>query len=204
MNENSSVNHTRYLLSTGIILGFLLLVGGTLLTLSHNNLPFNFTGLSILHHKIPAFYIFDLLPVILGFSAYFIGININNKNVELEEKLAKEKQQSQRILEFTDKLINDHLEADYNLQNENDLLGKSLINLRDNLKKNNLIEEKRRKEDDQRNWIAEGLARFSEILRNDNNDIQKLSFSIINHLVKYLNANQGGFFILHDEGEKIF
>jgi PAS domain S-box-containing protein len=119
--------------------------------------------------------------------------------------LESEKSKTKKVLDFTHDLINGHLESPYELQNEKDALGKSLINLRDNLKKNNKIEENRRKEDDQRNWVAEGLAKFSEILRNNNDNIQNLSYSIIHNLVKYLQANQGGFFILHEDGtEKYF
>jgi PAS domain S-box-containing protein len=205
MNGSINKNYSRYLLITGIILGFAVLFLGLLVTLVNLKQPFNISGLHFIHLKFKALFLFDSIPVILGISGFFIGKKINDKKTELESQLDKEKHQSQKVLEFTHNLINDHLDAEYKLINDKDLLGKSLINLRDNLKTNKQIEDKRRREDDQRNWISEGLAKFSEILRNDNDDIKKLSFSIINNLVKYMNSNQGGFFILHDEGtEKYF
>ena len=83
-----------------------------------------------------------------------------------------------------------------------DKIGKSLINLQENLSNNKEEQERRRKEDDQRNWVSEGLARFSEILRKDNDNINELSYNVISNFVKYMKANQGGFFIISEEGKQ--
>lgn len=92
---------------------------------------------------------------------------------------------------------------DYNLElvSEEDLLGKSLLNMRSSLLKARSEDEKRTEEDKKRRWSNEGLAKFAEILRNNNDNISILANNIIKNLVYYLNANQGGLFI-HNDQEK--
>jgi methyl-accepting chemotaxis protein len=53
-------------------------------------------------------------------------------------------------------------------------------------------------EDHKRNWTTEGLAHFADILRGNALDIADLSNTVLTNLVKYLNANQGGLFVVND------
>jgi len=81
---------------------------------------------------------------------------------------------------------------------DKDILGNSLISMRDNLKKALEEAELRRIENNQRTWTSQGIARFSEILRRNNDDMEEFSYQIISNLVKYLEANQGGMFVIND------
>ncbi|GAL85375.1 hypothetical protein MYP_2604 [Sporocytophaga myxococcoides] len=76
-------------------------------------------------------------------------------------------------------------------QNVQNTLAFSLISMRDQMKRI-AQQEKEIK------WITEGLAMFVEILRSNHN-LSELSDNIIRILVKYLGANQGALFIIHDE-----
>jgi len=71
-------------------------------------------------------------------------------------------------------------------------LGKSLIHMSENLRKVAYSERKR-------TWSTEGLAKFANILRMNNDDLDILSENIIINIVKYLNANQGGIYIINDD-----
>jgi PAS domain-containing protein/CHASE3 domain sensor protein len=78
---------------------------------------------------------------------------------------------------------------------ENDVLGNALIEMRDNLAKVDA-------EDMKRNWTTEGLATFGDLLRNNADNIERLSDAIISELVKKLGANQGGLFIITKDDEE--
>jgi len=73
-------------------------------------------------------------------------------------------------------------------------------------KLNKYIEEieETRVEDKKREWTNNGLAKFADILRAQNNDIQKSYDAIITNLVKYLEANQGGLFVVEGEEDSKF
>ncbi len=80
--------------------------------------------------------------------------------------------------------------AVYTPLSDKDVLGNALLDMRLNLAK--VAEGERR-----RSWANEGLVKFSELLKQ-NTEIALLSDSIISNLVKYMQANQGGLFILEE------
>ena len=88
---------------------------------------------------------------------------------------------------------------EFNALSNNDRLGVSLTQMKESLQEAKEEEKKRIVEDEKRNWATQGIAKFSEILRSDNDNIEKLSYNIISNLVDYLSANQAGMFIMDDE-----
>ena len=61
------------------------------------------------------------------------------------------------------------------------------------------------KEQDQiRIWTTEGLSKFSEIIRNNQDNFDKLSENLISNVVNYVGAKVGGLFILEEEENKKF
>lgn len=90
-------------------------------------------------------------------------------------------------------------DTDIDLLSDKDMLGKSLIEMRDSLRNAYLEEENRKIEDQKRTWANEGFAKFADILRQNNNDFQVLCDDIIKNVVKYIEANQGGIFLWNEE-----
>lgn len=54
-------------------------------------------------------------------------------------------------------------------------------------------------EDKQRAWSADGVAKFSEIVRQQNKSTEDILSQFISELVKYIGANQGGIFVVNDQ-----
>lgn len=90
-------------------------------------------------------------------------------------------------------------DSEIDLLSDKDTLGKSLIDMRDSLKRAYIEEQKRKLDDEKRTWANEGFAKFAEILRQNNNDFQLLCDNVIKNLVKYLEANQAGIFLWNED-----
>lgn len=75
--------------------------------------------------------------------------------------------------------------------NKENLVG-HLVNMRDEMKRV-------KQEDKERMWVTEGLAEFSEIVRNNQKSIASLTDSVVRFLTQYLKAQQGSLFIIKDE-----
>jgi PAS domain S-box-containing protein len=73
-------------------------------------------------------------------------------------------------------------------------LAQSLVSMRNQMRK--IADEEK-----QRNWATEGLAKFIDILRSNNDDLKNLAGIIVSNVIKYLNANQGSLYILNADQE---
>ena len=81
--------------------------------------------------------------------------------------------------------------AAYQPASENDTLGLSLLNMRENL-----IENERK--DNERNWIVRGVAEVAEILRM-HDTLDGLGDDVIQFIIEKIGAVQGAFYVVSDE-----
>ena len=95
--------------------------------------------------------------------------------------------------QFAQRIGEGKYDTEFKPASENDLLGMSLINMR-----NNLIENERR--DKERNWIVRGVAEISEILRM-HDTIDTLGEDVIKFILGKIGAIQGAFYVVNDEGK---
>ncbi|MEO1050472.1 MAG: PAS domain-containing protein [Bacteroidota bacterium] len=91
-------------------------------------------------------------------------------------------------IDFAEEISKGNLNTEYQFGDTDDL-GKSLMNMQ-----NSLLDaaERERKE----RYINVGLASIGEILRENAEDLKTLCDNVIENLVSYTKANQGGLFIL--------
>lgn len=190
---------TRRFTTSGVVLGFIIhffIIKGFLYAENQSFLWENFANL----HNNSIFYLVDLIPIFMGLFGFFIGNFFESRLIKLTSEIEDDHKRKNSLLDITKKLSLGEIDFDIDEDNADSLV-KNLVELRDNLQKKNEAEKTRKKEDDQRHWIAEGLAKFGEILRHNNDNIETLSYEIISKLAKYINAVQGGFYIL-DDSEK--
>jgi len=110
-----------------------------------------------------------------------------------------------KIIYFSNEIGKKNFKVEYKQLGKNDILGNTLNDMRENLMSAENEALARKKEDNQRNWITQGIAKFGDILRQNNDDLEVLTNSIISNLIKYIDANQGGVFITNnDDTDNVF
>ncbi len=100
---------------------------------------------------------------------------------------------------FANEIGKGNLDVKIDDAGKDDVLSLSLISMKNNLVEARDTESQRQLEEVKRNWTTNGMAKFGDVMRQNSNDISKLSDEIIKNLVHYLDANQGGIFIINDD-----
>lgn len=93
---------------------------------------------------------------------------------------------------FATQIGENNLDTKFKVLSEKDVLGNSLIEMRQRLKEF-ADEEKKRQ------WSIEGIAKFADILRSSQDNVNELADTVIAELIKYINANQGAIFLLNEK-----
>lgn len=102
---------------------------------------------------------------------------------------------------FVKHMANSNYEVEWEGLNESNIdlnketLAGDLLNMREKLKKV-------KQEDEKRNWMNEGLASFSELVRNHQHDSQLLADKCVSFLTRYLDAQQASLFVVSGEEEE--
>jgi len=144
---------------------------------------------------------------------YIRGVLLNmSKGILPKEKVRKRSDEIGDMADALNQLINGledtskfaleigngNYEAAFTPLSKDDTLGNNLIIMKNNLKIAAEGENKRKREDFQRAWFSEGIAKFGEILRISSNDLRAFSEYLVKNLVRYLEANQGAMYIIND------
>jgi GAF domain len=96
---------------------------------------------------------------------------------------------------FIKNIGNRKFDFKFNTLSTNEGLGKALIEMSEQLQKIS-------NEEQSRNWTVTGIAKFSDLLRdNQNLDINELAYIFIRELTSYVDANQGAVYIIDREAK---
>jgi methyl-accepting chemotaxis protein len=101
-------------------------------------------------------------------------------------------------LQFALQIGKGNLDYNFDITNSKDVLGRALLEMRHSLQHAAEEETKRKAEDQKLNWATRGSAMFGELMRQNTDKLSEFSYNIVSNLVKYLNATQGGLFIIND------
>lgn len=189
----------NYFTIGGLLAGLLYALIAIIVDILVEDTTFSFLQLFRQHQQSWVLWLIYPLPVVLAFAGNAIGKNIARRSNEINQLLYDAEAKSGRISRFVEQLRSGDVEATFDQAGAEDHLSQSLINLRDQLRKNHDEEEQRKREDAQRNWVTEGIAKFSEILRTYNDNLEKLSQQVTSNLAHYISAEQVGFFILYED-----
>ncbi|QSE98138.1 GAF domain-containing protein [Fulvivirga lutea] len=95
-------------------------------------------------------------------------------------------------VQFAQDLGKGNLNIEYKDEFKEDVLATAIIKM-----KSQLVEAD--KQQRSINWLNEGMAKFSEILKNNTNNISELGDEIISQLVNYLGVNQGAIYVINED-----
>lgn len=100
-----------------------------------------------------------------------------------------------KTVQFAMEVGKGNLNAEYKALSEYDQLGRSLLDMRDNLKRVAVDDEKR-------NWVLNGMAGYVDISRKESSNIESFAEHVLSYLVKYLHANQAFFYTIEEREDR--
>lgn len=206
------MNYKLQLLIQGTICLFTLFFSGVLLFLSYQNNEHQF-------YKASAFG--AILVVQVAFFLYqlkFIWLPLKKATGHLSDlskgrvpEITASQRVSNKLFVHLQRIGNQFIylttyAKNLNGINENDFSKKEVHAFRHSLKKidyyiKNLKRDAEdwKSKEEKRTWANQGIARFSDLLRNNYNSLNDLSQEMLRQLIKYVKANQGGVFLVDGE-----
>jgi PAS domain S-box-containing protein len=189
---------SRYLVLIYTIIGFciglLFPIISILAEFQLKHIQFDLGKLGYLHDRTPILFVVDMSPLVIGLIFNYFARRNRRQNEELETMLAEKNDIFRKNSLIAKRIGEGDLFFDNNDIDQDDLLGRSLL-----IMKNNLVATSQR--ETEQAWIAKGKEIIGDILRQRNN-IDELAYETIINLIEYINAVQGAFY-LYDDDKKV-
>ncbi len=171
--------------------GLLTVVTAWFLEFSVQGIAFSIRGIASIHSTNPSLWIIDILPFLFIYITYIIVKKHQDKVSFLEEEILQKDQDTNKNALFAKTIGEGDYNAPFTISDEDDVLGKSLLVMRDNLLANN-------KKESEQSWITKGKDEVSYILRLHNN-LEELSYEVLVKLINYISIIQGALYLYDDE-----
>jgi len=176
-------------------LGFIFL----LLTLSiislNEGLLFNVQNFVQVHKSHPEILILYSLPLIAAGLVYLYFRRKEGERDYFNRIIDDRDDTINRNALFAKEIGEGNYSVDISPSGETDILGKSLLVMKENLVANH-------EKESIQNWVTEGKNLVSNILRMYNK-LEELGDHVLEHLVKYIDAIQGAVYLYHEENETL-
>jgi PAS domain S-box-containing protein len=183
------------LASLGIVLGIMLVVIALTVDILSSQLSFGFTTLITLYESNAVHWIILTSPVFLGVFFFVMGKMISEREQQLEAGRARDARQYALLEGFVDRIEDGCADGSNVSAFDNVTIANKLMLFKERLRVG-------REEEQNRTWENEGLARFGELLRSQQ-DIDNLADDVLRFLVKYVNGNQGSVFVLSHADQQV-
>ncbi len=102
-------------------------------------------------------------------------------------------------VQFAKEIEKGNFTGHFNIGSNKDLLGSSLLAMRNSLAEASKHEEVRRKENEERSRAAQRLSEFNDLISEHNKTIEDFSLMSIMQLTEYTNSQVGGIYLLNEE-----
>ncbi len=120
---------------------------------------------------------------------------------DLERNLGKLVENLRSLNLFARSMASGDFTGRYEKLSAEDEIGEALLSLKGSLMASRKESESRRRDEENRTWAAHGLAKFSKLFREAEDDLQDLARELMKELVAYTEADVGALFISTETAE---
>ncbi len=197
MVNNNIQEHKKKVIWNNVIIavaiGMAFPVLGWLIDIAFNPGAIISEGFFKMHIRNPIHFIIELIPVFSGIAVYYFTRWRMKDRESLQEELEEKDKKIEKNLEFARKIGEGDFDTELEIYGNEDILGKSLLIMRDNLLAN-------KKREAAENWISNGKDIISNILRR-HTKLEDLAYDVIVNLVQQIDVIQGALYIYDEEKE---
>ncbi|QKG78962.1 PAS domain S-box protein [Tenuifilum thalassicum] len=157
--------------------------------------PITLGNILLIHSQNPMHWIIDLAPFVMAFYTWWVTTSNLRKILILEKELRQRDEDIEKNAQFAKLIGEGNYNAPFEIGGDDDILGKSLLLMRDNLLAN-------QKKEAEQNWITKGKDEVSHILRLHHN-LDELAYDVLVKLINYIRSIQGAIYLYDEEKDRL-